>query len=150
MTVNYKDKIFEVEKDTKIQDILKEEIEKNEYTVIGAIFNNQYRRLDYKVIQDGNLELIDISTKQGMKIYRRTLIYIMAMAFAKVDDSIKLRVNYQLKNAMYCSLDNFEITEELLEKVSKEMRNIVEKNMPIEERILTRREAEDLYEKENS
>lgn len=150
MTISYKDKTFEVEKDAKIQDILKDEIENSKYTVVGAIFNNQYRRLDYKVIQDGKIDLIDISTKQGMKIYRRTLIYIMAMAFSRVDSSIKLRVNYQLKNAMYCSLDNSDVTDELLEKVSNEMKNIVEENIPIEERMLTRKEAEDLYEKENS
>ena len=74
----------------------------------------------------------------------------MAMAFAKVDSTIKLRVNYQLKNAMFCSLDNTEITDELLEKVSKEMKSMVEKNMPIEEKLLTRKEAEELYERENS
>lgn len=150
MKISYKDKIFDVEKDSRIKDILKDEIENNKYTVIGAIFNNQYRRLDYKVIQDGKVELIDIATKQGMKIYRRTLIYIMAMAFSRVDSRIKLRVNYQLKNAMYCSLDNFEVTDELLQKVSFEMKNIIEQNIPIEERMLTRKEAEELYEKENS
>ena len=101
MKISYKDKIFDVEKDSRIKDILKDEIENNKYTVIGAIFNNQYRRLDYKVIQDGKVELIDIATKQGMKIYRRTLIYIMAMAFSRVDSRIKLRVNYQLKNAFH-------------------------------------------------
>ncbi len=150
MTINYKDKIFRIEKDTRIEEILKDDIENSKYTVIGAIFNNQYRRLDYKIIQDGKLELIDISTKQGMKIYRRTLIFIMAMAFARVDSSIKLRVNYQLKNAMFCSLDNTDVTEDLLEKVSKEMNSIVNSKLPIEERLLTRKEAEELYEKENS
>lgn len=150
MKINYKDKVFEVEKDTQIKDILKDEIENSKYTVIGAIFNNQYRRLDYKVIQDGKVELIDISTKQGMKIYRRTLIFIMAMAFNRVNPNIKLRVNYQLKNAMFCTLDNTEVTEDLLKKVETEMKNIVAKNVPIEQKDLTRKEAEELYEKEDS
>ena len=81
MKITYKEKIYEVEKDTKIKDILKGEIEKNKYTVIGAIFNNQYRRLDYKIIQDGNIELIDISTKQGMKIYRSHFIRQLHLRF---------------------------------------------------------------------
>ena len=150
MKITFKDKIYEVKKDTEIKDILKDEINQSKHTVVGAIFNNQYRRLDYKIIQDGNLELIDISTKQGMKIYRRTLIFIMAMAFNRVDANLKIRVNYQLKNAMFCTLDNAEVTEELLEKISNEMKNIVEKDITIEQKLLTRKEAEELYEKENS
>ena len=150
MQITYKDKILEIDSNTEIKDILKDEIQNSKYTVIGAKFNNQYRRLDYKIIQDGTIELIDISTKQGMKIYRRTLTFLMAMAFDKVDPSIKLRVNYQLKNSMFCSLDNTEVTEELLEKVSLEMQKLVEKNIPIEEKLLTRKEAEELYQKEDS
>ena len=150
MQITYKDKVFEVDSNTEIKDILKDEIKNSKNTVIGAKFNNQYRRLDYKVIQDGKIELIDISSKEGMKIYRKTLIFLMAMAFSKVDSNIKLRVNYQLKNSMFCSLDNAEVTQGLLEKVSLEMKKIVEENDPIEERLLTRKEAEDLYRKEDS
>ena len=95
MRITYKDKILEIDSNTQIKDILKDEIQNSKYTIIGAKFNNQYRRLDYKIIQDGTIELIDISTKQGMKIYIRTLIFLMAMAFNKVDSKIKLRVNYQ-------------------------------------------------------
>lgn len=150
MKINFKNKIYEAQKDDEIKDILKNEIKSNKYPVIGAIFNNQYRRLDYKVIQDGNAELIDISSKQGMKIYRRTLIFIMAMAFNKVDNKIKLRVNYQLKNAMFCTLDNVDVTEELLKKVQSEMQCIVQRNIDIKQKALTRKEAEELYEKEDS
>ena len=150
MTINYKDKIYEVEKDTEIKDILKNEIENSKFPVIGAKFNNQYRRLDYKVIQDGKIDLIDISTKQGMKIYRSTLIFIMAKAFEEVDSNIKLRVNYQLTNSMFCSLDNTEVTEDLLEKVSTRMKEIIDKKLKIDEKNLTRKEAQELYEKEDS
>ena len=150
MRITYKDKILEIDSNTQIKDILKDEIQNSKYTIIGAKFNNQYRRLDYKIIQDGTIELIDISTKQGMKIYIRTLIFLMAMAFNKVDSKIKLRVNYQLKNSMFCSLDNTKVTKELLEKVSEEMKSLIEKNLPIEEKLLTRKEAEELYKKEDS
>ncbi len=150
MRITYKDKILEIDSNTQIKDILKDEIQNSKYTIIGAKFNNQYRRLDYKIIQEGTIELIDISTKQGMKIYIRTLIFLMAMAFNKVDSKIKLRVNYQLKNSMFCSLDNTKVTKELLEKVSEEMKSLIEKNLPIEEKLLTRKEAEELYKKEDS
>ena len=42
MKIQYQDKIIEVEKEITIQELLKEEIEKSEYKIIGAIFNNEY------------------------------------------------------------------------------------------------------------
>ena len=111
--------------------------------------------LDYENIQlvqneDGTIELVEISTKGGMKIYRRTLIYIMAMAFERVYPEAKVRVNYQLSDSMYCDLDNMEETDEMIKKVEQEMRKIVDLNLPITKKVLTRKEAKELYEKEDS
>ena len=77
MRIQYKDKVIELEKVISIQDLLEEEIEKSEYPVIGAIFNHQYVNLGYIIATDGEIELIDISSKEGTKIYRRTIIYIL-------------------------------------------------------------------------
>ena len=98
MKIQYKEKILEVQEGQSIQEILKEEIENSEYTVIGAIFNNEYENLSYKIFEDGRLELIDVSSKEGSKIYRRTMVYILAKAFEKLYPNNKINVNYQLTN----------------------------------------------------
>lgn len=133
-----------------IEEALKEEIEKSEVPVIGAKFNNEYQRLDYEIKEDGEVALVNIASEGGMKIYRRTLIYIMAKAFDKLYKDAKLRVNYQLANSMFCSIDNMEVTGEILTNVENEMRSIIAKNLPIIQKKLTRKEAEELYEKEDS
>ena len=48
----------------KISELLKEQIEKSEYPVVGAKYNNEYKNLDYVVSSEGKIELIDI--KKGM------------------------------------------------------------------------------------
>ena len=68
----------------KISEIMKEQIENSEYPVVGAKYNNKYKNLDDKVEPNGNIELITINSKEGMKIYRRTLTYIMGKAFSDV------------------------------------------------------------------
>ena len=93
MKLIYKSQEFEVPQNTSIKDALKEQIENSAYPVLGAKFNNEYKRLDYTPQEDGTVELVDISTKGGMNIYRRTLIFIMAKAFDKVNKKIKIRVN---------------------------------------------------------
>ena len=150
MKITYNSKEYEVAPNTTIQEVLKEEIEKNEFKVIGAKFNNEYKRLDYVITENGIVSLVDISSKGGMRIYRRTLIYIMAKAFEELYKDVKIRVNYQLSNAMFCTVENMEITDGMLKNVENKMKEIVSKNLPIQKKVFSRQEAEELYKKEDS
>ena len=148
MKIQYKEKTIEIKNKITIKELLKEEIENSEYPVIGAIFKNQYVNLDYILEEDGEVKLIDISTKEGTKIYRRTIIYILGKAFEKICPDKKIVVNYQLPNSMFCEVDNTEITEEFIKKLTEEMKQIVEKDLPIKQVVMTRNQAEEFY-KEN-
>lgn len=150
MKIKYDSKVKEIKEKATVKDAFKEEIEQSEFPIIGAKVNNEYQRLDYELNEDSEVQLVNIATDGGMKVYRRTLIYIMAKAFDKTYKEAKIRVNYQLSNSMFCSIDNMEVTDEILENVEKEMRNIVSQNLPITQKRLTRKEAEELYEQENS
>ena len=104
MKIIYNSQEREISKNTSIKEAFKEEIEKSEIPIIGAKYNNEYKRLDYVLEEDGTVSLVNIATQGGMKIYRRTLIYIMAKAFDKLYKEAKIRVNYQLAYSMFCSI----------------------------------------------
>ena len=151
MEENEKKKIIvKAKTNITISEIAKKQIEESKYPVVGAIFNNEYKNLDDELQEDGTLELININSKEGMKIYRRTLTYIMGMAFWKLYPEARVVVNYQLTNAMYCNLENMKVTEEMLYNVQEEMKRIVEKDLKIEKRTMTREEAGKFYEKNNT
>lgn len=150
MKIQYEDKIIEVEKETTIQELLKEEIQKSEYAVIGGIFNNQYVNLEYPINQDGEIKLINIATKEGTKIYRRTIIYILEKALEEIDEKKKIIVNYQLPNSMFCEIENTEITEEFIQKLSDQMNQIIKEDLPIRQVMMTREQAEEFYQKDNT
>ena len=139
-----------MEKNVKISELLKEQIENSEYPVVGAIVNNEYKSLDAEVTGDEKIELIDINSKEGMKIYRRTLTYIMGNAFWHIYPEAHVIVNYQLSNAMYCNIENMEVTDEMLEKVKAKMQEIISQDLKIEKKVMTREEAEKFYEETNS
>ena len=146
MKVVYKEEELECKKGTKISELVKKQIEENPYTVVGAKFNNEYKFLDSSIDEDGKLELIDISMKEGTKIYRRTLTYIMGMAFQEVEPKALITVDYQLANEMFCEIDNMEVTKELIDKVKEKMQEIIDENLQIEKRVMTRKEAEKFFE----
>ncbi len=150
MKIQYEGKNIKVEEGVRLCDVLAEQISNSAYPVIGATFNNEYIHLGRKIVEDGTVKLIDISSKEGTKIYRRTLVYILAMAFEKIFKDKKLMVKYQLSNSMFCEIENTDITEEMIEQLTAEMKKIVKKNIDIEQVIMNREEATKLYEDKDS
>lgn len=147
MKIQYKDKIIEADKGKRISELFEEEIKNSEHAVISAVFNNEYVNLDYKINEDGVVKLVDISTKEGMRIYRRTLIYILSKALKNMNLEYRITVNHQLYNATFCEVDDVAITEKFVRDVSEEMRRIIKKNLPIEKVIMTREEAANFYKR---
>ena len=150
MKIQFKDKIIEVEKGKTIEEAFKDEIEKSKYTVIGAIYNNEYMCLNKKIDEDGTIELLDISSKEGLRAYRRTLIFIFAKALREIFPDNRATVNYQMANAIYCDIGDIEVTEEIVKELNKKMKEIVEKDLPITLITMNRDEAEKFFKEHNT
>lgn len=150
MQIVYNDKMINVEENTKVCDLFKEEIRKSNNEIIACKFNNEVKSLNYKIKENGKIELIDITDKDGMRIYQRGLIYIIAKAFHDIYPNALLTINYQLYHSMLCEIDNINITEEMIQKVDKRVKEIIEENLPIEKRIMSKEEAKKFYEKEKT
>ena len=150
MKIQFEGKEFDVNEKIKISKLLENEINEREHPVVGAKFNNEYQNLDFEINEDGHIELIDISQKNGMKIYRRTLVYIMGKAFEELYPSKKVKVNYQLDNAMYCTTSDLEITDEFVDNMKLKISEIINSNLKIDKIVLTREEAEKFYEEHHT
>ena len=150
MKLQYKEKKIEVQKGKTIEEVFSKEIENSKYPIIGAIYNNEYFCLDKKIDEEGTIELLDISTKEGLRAYRRTLIFIFAKALRKIFPDNKATVNYQMANAIYCDIGDIEVAEEIVKEINEKMREIVEKDLPIRMVTMNREEAEKFFEEKNT
>ena len=143
MKIQYKDRIFDVEENTRIKDLVKDEIIKA--NSIAARFNNEVKSLNYKLKEDGNLTLIDISDKDGIRVYRKGLLFVIGKAVEELYPKAKMMVNYQLSNSLLCEFENMEITDEMIEKINQKVAEIVSKDLPIEKKSMTKEEAAEFY-----
>ena len=116
--------------------------------VIAFKFNNEIKSLDYELNEGDKVELIDVTDKDGMKVYIRGTLFIMSMAIEKLYPKAKLVINYQLSNSMFCEIQNQEINDEFIENVKSEMQKIVENDYPIEKKIMNKEEAEKFFTKQ--
>lgn len=146
MKIQYEDKVIEIDKPITINKLLKEEIKNSKHTVVAAKFNNEYENLNYVIKKDGKIELIDTTSIEGTKVYRRTLLYIVGKAFENICPNKKMEVNYQLSNSMFCDVIDGEVTDEFIEKLEQEVRKIVKENIPIKQVIMNREEAIKFFE----
>ena len=133
----------------KVKELYKDQIENSKYEIVGCTVNNEYQSIEYDVGENDKVELIDISQKEGMKIYRRTLLYVMGKAVKELYPKAMLSINYQLLDSMFCEIENMEITDKVIDDISNKMRDIINKKLPIRKVVMTRKEAEEFYEKNN-
>ena len=150
MQISYKDKTIDFKEETRVFDLFKEEIQKSNSEIIACRFNNEVKGLNYKLKSSGNIELIDITQKDGMRVYQRGLIYVVAKAFHDIYPEALITINYQLYHSMFCEVDNLNLTQEMIEKVNKRVKEIIESDLPIERRKMSKEDAKTFYEKEKT
>lgn len=76
---------------------------------------------------------------------------MISKAISEVYPGALMDTKYQLSNAMYCTVDNLKITNEVISNINKENINkIIKQDLPIEKRFMTKDEAEEFYKKENT
>ena len=132
-----------------VAEIFKNEITKDD-KVIACDVNNEIKSLDYIPTENDKINFIDVTSRDGRRIYIRGILYIMSKAFQECYPRALLSVNYQLTNAMYCEVDNMKLTRGMIEKVSKKMQEIIQKNLPITKVEMSKEDAEKFYEKEKT
>ena len=151
MKITYENEVIEVSEGLTIKGALKEQMERSGIKDIIAVrFNNSIESLNWLIDRDGTVEFINRTDKDGRIIYIRGLLFIMSMAFKEIYPEAMLTVNYQLSNAMYGTIDNMEITDEVINKVKEKMQDIINRDIPIIKVIMTQEEAEEFYKTEDT
>lgn len=145
MRINFQDNLIEIKDAISIQELFAKEIEASNKMIIAARVNNEIKSLDFVIEKDCVIELIDRTNIDGRRIYTRGLLYVMGKAFHELYPKALLTVNYQLSNAMLCEVDNMAITEEMIEKVNQKMHQIVQKDLLIVKKQMTKEEAIEFY-----
>ena len=150
MKVSYKNIEVEIkDENLTVIDAFKEAIEEKE-NVIACMVNNEVKPLDYVLKQNDEVELLNTSSRDGARIYTRGLLFIMGKAFNELYPEVKLTVNFQLSSSMFCKIEKDTITEEMIKNVKARMQEIIDKNLKIKKVEMSKEEATEFLEKENT
>src|SRR3974377_144343 len=102
-------------------------------TIVGAVIDGKLRELIIPIRSDCSVEPIDISTRDGMRIYRRSLTFLLIVAAHELFPSTTIEIDHSLPYGGYfCAVTGREpLTNEELQALQARMREIVNENEPI-------------------
>lgn len=127
----------------------------NGLDIVAVKFNNKVASLDRPVDRDGELALIDLKSRDGGLIYRRSLTFLLIRAVSEIYEGLHVYINHSLNNGYYGEIYNESYGENThqplaqsdIDKILARMRAIVERNEPFTRREMPVPEAIDLFEK---
>lgn len=141
---------FDVLKNTSLLDLIKS-IDKDNYKkYFGALINNEIKHLSYKLTKDCHIKLLDITDKDGRRIYVRTLCFIYIKACKDIFEDCEVTIEHSLSKGIYSEIkmkDN--ITPNDINKIKNRMREIIDSDYEIIREEIDINSAKEIFNKQN-
>ncbi len=101
--------------------------------IVGALVESRLRELTFQVRRDIAVSPISMQNSDGMRIYRRSLSFLLVVAVQELFPGTRLFVDHSLTfGGYFCQAEEREpFTPEELEQIEAHMCEIVEQNEPI-------------------
>jgi len=123
---------------------------KNAFPPLAVLINNELAPLSAPIGAPCSIKPVYPDSPMGTEVYRRSLCFILALAAREIVPSRRLTVSMAIGNGYYHYFDDNEpVSAQLLEALSRRMRELVLSDLPI--RIVTRswEEALEYFKKSN-
>jgi len=111
--------------------------------VIAAIINSDLRELTYPIAMDADVEPVTMSMPDGARIYRRSLTFLLEMAFADLFPDANLFVDHSVASGgYYCQVSKRKpLSEAELHSLKAHMQDLVKSNQPFVRKQVPLQEA---------
>lgn len=122
--------------------------------IVAAMVNEKLRDLYYVPEGPAVIKFLDLTTKEGARIYQRSLTFLLIYATHVLFPEAKIFVEHSLGKGLYCEIDKSPaLSAADVVALRKKMREIVNEDLPIEKKKVPVAEAikifarEELYDK---
>jgi len=125
---------------TTLNEIRKDLDIKLDSPVMGALVNHKVKELSFAVVKSKKIRFIDYSHPDGVRLYVRSLLFVLYAAAKEVLPSAKLKVMHGISNGYYCEFERLgrDITGSDVASIKTEMDRLIASNLPFEKKgILT-------------
>ncbi|HAY83336.1 MAG TPA: nucleoside kinase [Chloroflexi bacterium] len=116
--------------------------------IVGAVVNGSLRELTYPISFEAKVTPVTMSTPDGMRIYRRSLIMLLEAAFFELNPTKDIIIDHSVSfGGYFCRLEGkSQLSETDLNQLYQKMRELVDKDLPITRQEVPIKEAIDHFE----
>lgn len=117
------------------------------HAVAGKI-NGAPVDLNWMMKEDCQVEIITLDSKDGLEILRHSTAHVMAQAIKRIygNQAVNLGIGPVIDDGFYYDIDlGKALTTDDLSSIEKEMERIVQEDLPIVRRVISREEAVQIF-----
>ena len=117
--------------------------------IVAAVINNEIHELSYPIEIESHCMPVTMDMADGARIYRRSLVFLLEMAFADLFPTGKLTIDHSLSSGgFYCQVTGRgELLQDELDALKVHMKKLVDEDHPYERKEIPAREAIDYFNK---
>ncbi len=136
---------------TKLSEIIKVTKPELKYPALGALVDNEVQELSFRIIKPHKVEFIDITHQDGMRMYFRSLYFVLMKAVKDLIPDADLMIEHRVSRGYFCEIKGFNLTEnkELIRNIKKQMLKIIKADYPFIRKDILNSEAIKIFETNN-
>ncbi|WP_158191035.1 threonine--tRNA ligase [Staphylococcus aureus] len=113
---------------------------------VAGKFNGQLVDLTEPLETDGSIEIVTPGSEEALEVLHHSTAHLMAHAIKRLYGNVKFGVGPVIEGGFYYDFDiDQNISSDDFEQIEKTMKQIVNENMKIERKVVSRDEAKELF-----
>jgi len=116
--------------------------------IIGAMVNNTLKELSYEAYSPKTINFIDISHPAGMRMYQRSLFFVLQKAVKDLIPGSSIRIEHSVSKGFYCEIDgcNQSLELPLIFNIGDRMREIIADDIPFRRDKMQTKDVVEMFE----
>lgn len=139
--------IIEMDKGESFYELVKR-IDKGNYKKFLAVkVNNKLQELIGNIYNENDkITFLDLNDNDGQRVYIRTLCFIYIKACKDILNFVNVNIEHSLNRGLYTEIKTKKpISQDNLKKIKNRMQEIIDKQIPINKKILSVKQATDIF-----
>ncbi|MCM1533165.1 MAG: hypothetical protein NC099_00760 [Corallococcus sp.] len=138
-TVNIQNKTYKLDGKTPVLSL----IDDREKKYMAVKVNNRLRELTYDLCYDSNVELLDLTSSDAVKVYETSIRYLIVLAFHNLYPAYQVKISYAISRSLLITVlqPNVAMDRAMLAAVKAEMERLVNADVPFVKTSMPKDEA---------
>lgn len=132
---------------TRIAELLPRAPHLGNFQPLGCVINNRLDGLYYTLKSPATIETLDLTSREGMDIYRRTASTILYAAAEDIAPNTRFVVGQSISNGYFYEVHGHAVDQKFIKKLEERMHEIIDADIPLEPEWTTVEEAIEIFEK---